>query len=230
MVDSGAVLIVEQGEPHDKRTAIKLAPGEALIGRPWKTHHPDIPFTSLYISKKHAVLSFQDNQATITDLASRHGTQVNGNQLVPYEPYPLKHGDIISLAGGIVLLTFHNMYETEFEQTLDLTQPPANRSILPQSLVVNGDRREVLLNGKPLRLSGKDAELLIVLYENRGKAISYDEIRRRVWPERPPSPQTNVPDVGNDEITSLVYRLRKRLGQHGNLIVTIPRYGYMLDL
>jgi DNA-binding winged helix-turn-helix (wHTH) protein len=37
-------------------------------------------------------------------------------------------------------------------------------------------------------------------------------------------------DVGNDEISSLVYRIRKRLSNYSGLIVTIPHYGYSLDL
>ena len=38
------------------------------------------------------------------------------------------------------------------------------------------------------------------------------------------------PLVTDEELTTLVYRLRKRLDPHGDLIRTVPGYGYMLDL
>jgi len=86
------------------------------------------------------------------------------------------------------------------------------------------------MDGKELQLYGKDMDLLMLLYQNMDRAVSYTEIKKDVWPERLFEDSDGVPDVGGDEISALVYRLRKRMGRHGELIKNVPRYGYILDL
>jgi DNA-binding winged helix-turn-helix (wHTH) protein len=71
--------------------------------------------------------------------------------------------------------------------------------------------------------------LLHLLYENQGRAVSTLEIKRAVWQEREPGAD-GMPLVTNEELATLVYRLRKRLGPYKDLIRTVPGYGYMLDL
>lgn len=231
MLENNYYIIIEQGEPHETGTEIALLTGETLLGRPWKTHQPDIPFTSLYISKKHLAFSLLNNQCIVSDLSSKHGTQLNGVDLVPLQPYVINNGDLISLAQGTVVLRVSAVYDSEAEYTIDLVQmgssppPPA-----PSALFIDCERREVFIENNKLNIFGKDIELLLLLFENRNRAVSYNEIRARVWSERPLSLDNKTPDVGNDEITALVYRLRKRLNNYGNLIVTIPRFGYRLDL
>jgi pSer/pThr/pTyr-binding forkhead associated (FHA) protein len=226
-----AFLIVEKGEPLEKGCSIKLTSNEILLGRLWDTNKPDISFSSLYISKKHAVIGFVNNQFTIVDLGSKHGTQINDSAVEQNKPYILGNGDRISLAREEAVLIFNNLNEPELGETVDFTRSNISRAKLPQdSLAINLDRREILINGKPIYLSGKDIELLLFLYQNRNKATSYNEIKSKIWPERLFDAGTNIPDVGIDEITALVYRLRKRLGMQGQRIKTIPRFGYMLDL
>lgn len=87
-----------------------------------------------------------------------------------------------------------------------------------------------MIDGCPLLLSGKHTELLIMLYQKRNQAVSYDEIKVKIWPERITDESQKAPDVGRDEINALIYRLRKKLGSYGERIVTVSRYGYMLDL
>lgn len=229
MLENRFLLIVEQGEPHDKGTEITLPMGETLLGRPWKSHQPDIPFTSLTISKKHLSFSFQDNQCIVNDLSSKHGTQLNGTAMNPYQPYLVKHDDVINMAQGTVILRVSAAFDSESEYTVDLIQAPVKLPA-PNALVIDGDRREVFIDNQKLNIFGKDIELLLLLFENSNLPVTYNQIRQRVWSERPLSPENNVPDVGNDEITALVYRLRKRLDKYGSQIVTVPRYGYRLDL
>jgi DNA-binding response OmpR family regulator len=50
-----------------------------------------------------------------------------------------------------------------------------------------------------------------------------------VWPERELGADS-MPLVSNEEVTTLVYRLRKRLESHDHLIRTVSGYGYLLDL
>jgi len=54
-------------------------------------------------------------------------------------------------------------------------------------------------------------------------------IRLEVWPERVKDDRGN-PLVDDEEITTLVYRLRNQLGECGAMIRTIRGYGYLLDL
>lgn len=49
------------------------------------------------VSRLHAVIGFMGDGVTITDLGSANGTRVNGKRISPHTPYPLKHGDVISL-------------------------------------------------------------------------------------------------------------------------------------
>ncbi|MEW6573245.1 MAG: FHA domain-containing protein [Bacillota bacterium] len=226
-------LIVVIGEPYEGGRRIYLPFKEFLLGRSWGIIRPDVSFTSQYISKRHAIINYENNQFTITDLGSKHGTQINNHDLVPYRSVLLKHGDQIGLAKGTAMLSFNSAEESESGDTVDFTgsvfEDPIGGAEPASPIFVNIQRREVLLDGKPVPLFGKEIELILLLYQNRNKAVSYDEIRKRVWPERPASLTTGVPDVGNDEINALVYRVRKRLDKYGRQIVTIPRYGYMLD-
>lgn len=49
------------------------------------------------ISRQHASFNFQNGRWMITDLGSRHGTNVNGVPLEPRQPMPLRSGDRIGL-------------------------------------------------------------------------------------------------------------------------------------
>lgn len=227
-----ACLIVEIGEPYEKGAGIPLnIQKDILLGRLWEEYMPDVSFTSLYVSRRHALITSKDDGFYITDLKSKHGTMINNNPINPNQPAVLKHGDLITLANDNVILYFSNPVETGPDETVELTSAiPVVPKGTPERITINPDRREVSIDGQPLALVGKDVDLLLLLYERRNKAVSYDEIKARVWPERIPDPIRNIPDVGNDEITSLVYRLRKRLGSYGDLISAVPRYGYMLDI
>lgn len=231
MSKKGVFLEIEKGEPYESGTRFYLTSDSFLLGREWNTVKPDISFPSMHISKRHAIISFKKNVYFITDLMSKHGTQINGQDIEKSRAYTLRNGDTISLARGVVLLKYYNKSELESGDTVDFTNSFHKKVDNGESpLAVNMERREIILEGSQLVLYGKDLELLLLLYLHRNKAVGYDEIRKAVWPERIHDAGNTVPDVGNDEITALVYRLRKRLGQYGKSIITIPRYGYMLDL
>ncbi len=227
-------LIVLAGEPYEGGSRIYLSSDELVLGRAWGGIQPDVSFTSRYISKRHALITWISGQIAVTDLGSKHGTQVNGYDVIPQRPVILRNGDQISLARGTAVLLFNSLEDYDSDDTIDFTGslPIASTADLeqPQQLVISVERRQVLVDGRQLRLLGKEMELLLFLYRNRNKAVSYNHIRKEVWPERPPSSTGDVPDVGSEEINALVYRLRKRLGRYGQKVVTVPRFGYMLDL
>ncbi|MEQ8174795.1 MAG: FHA domain-containing protein [Syntrophomonadaceae bacterium] len=226
-------IVIEQGEPYEKGTEIILSPGAVVLGRPWKDNQPDIPFISPHISKKHVELSVKNGVVNLVDLFSKHGTQINGLDIQPEKPYVLKNKDSVSLAKGKVQFQLLMHFESSSENTVDLnTSDLADLTVYyhSNSMVIDAKKREVYIDGQKIKFFGKEIELLLVLYENVNQATSIDEIKLRVWPERPVDPLLKTPDVGADEINSLVYRLRKRLTTHSKSIVTVPRYGYRLDI
>jgi hypothetical protein len=226
-----AFLIVEKGEPYGVGEALPLLRGKVLLGRASPDDQVDLSFHSPYISRRHAKIELKDGFYYLIDLESRHGTRVNDKQLVPGEACEIRHRDRISLARDEVVLTFSTAAPAGGE-TWDYpeSQPELPVARKPDSLLVlDQERREVILDGKPLTLSGKLYELLQLLYQNQGRAVDARDIKGEVWPERG-SGANSMPLVTNEEVTTLVYRLRQRLEPYSNLIRTVPGYGYMLDV
>ncbi|WP_139490832.1 FHA domain-containing protein [Brevibacillus dissolubilis] len=237
MLDRGVYLVIEKGESEQAEQPIYIEDKEILIGRRWQQHTPDISFTSLYISRKHAVIQKINDSIVISDLKSMHGTAVNG-KVLEGTPHILRNGDQISLANGEAVLVFTNVLE-DFGNTLEFKLPPNLSELVPEKksgagigsgLVIRYEQREILINGSPLYISGKEMDLLMYLYQRSNQAVSYEEIKLKIWPERTACPSDELPDVGREEINVLVYRLRKRLGLYGGQVVSVPRYGYMLKM
>jgi DNA-binding response OmpR family regulator len=151
--------------------------------------------------------------------------------LTPGEPWKLRDRDRISLARDEVVLVFYTASPAG-GQTWDYpeSQPEPPMAEKPDSvLTLDLERREVILDGKPLTISGKLYELLQLLYQNQGRAVEAGDIKRAVWPERGLGAD-GMPLVTNEEVTTLVYRLRKRLERYGDLVRSVPGFGYMLDV
>lgn len=224
-------LVVEEGEPHPADLRIVLGGLDILLGRPGQSTQPDISFTNPLVSRKHARITLQNGICSITDLGSKHGTQLNGDQLEPHQIFVLNHNDLIVLARGAAILRFVDTRDSNIDETIELSRYVASSTHIDTiPLYIDLTRREVTLEGRPLHLSGKDLELLLFLWKNRNKAVSFDQIRQAIWSERISNAEIKTPDVGSDEITALVYRLRKRLGEHCSVVVSIPRFGYRLDV
>lgn len=75
---------------------------EVIVGRddPVSNLFPDIDLTDaggdrLGVSRQHARIFFQGNQAFIEDRNSTNFTYVNGEKLLPWQPHPLQSGDEI---------------------------------------------------------------------------------------------------------------------------------------
>ena len=83
-------------------------------------------------------------------------------------------------------------------------------------------RRELLHNGKPVRLHRHALGILCALAEAKGEVVSKDELMALLWPDR-------IVEEGNLHVH--VSALRKSLGEHGeghSFVVTIPGRGYRL--
>jgi hypothetical protein len=226
-----AFLIVEKGEPYGTGEALPVLRDKVLLGRDFPDGQRGFFFFSPFVSRRHATIEYRDGSHLLTDLESRHGTRVNDKRLIPGEPWKLRDRDRISLArDGVVLI--YSTAAPAGGQTWDYpeSQPEPPMAEKPDSpLILDPDRREVILDGKPLPLSGKPYALLHLLHENRGRAVSTLDIKKEVWKERGLGAD-GLPLVTNGEVTTLVYRLRKRLEPYSNLIRTVPGYGCMLDL
>ncbi len=82
------------------------------------------------------------------------------------------------------------------------------------------EERLLLHNGRPVPLTPKNIEMLIVLVENHGRVVLKDTLMSRVWPDVV---------VQEDNITYNVSIIRKVLGDGPNgepYIETVPKRGY----
>jgi hypothetical protein len=86
---------------------------EITIGRASKGQAiiPDIDL-SLFnafesgVSRVHVLISAQENEVQVSDLGSANGTRVNGQRIPPNDPYPVHHGDILSLGKFKIQILF----------------------------------------------------------------------------------------------------------------------------
>lgn len=223
--------MIQKGTPHEEGKVLSLGSDKILIGRTWQDNTPDISFDDPRISRKHAEITYEDERFILRDLmSSKYGVEVNGRPLIKGMPYVLRHNDKVSLARGTVALRF--VYQSEEGKTADLADYLEKDSPIEQYedtheiITVDGDRREVLLDGQELqpRMTGHEFELILLLYQNQGKAVSHDDIIAWVWRDVP-----NQIAITRQDINTLAHRMRKSLGEYGRYIKSIPSYGYRLD-
>jgi DNA-binding winged helix-turn-helix (wHTH) protein len=82
------------------------------------------------------------------------------------------------------------------------------------------DSYALLRDGRPVTLTRKAVEMLIVLIEHRGEVLEKESLLRRLWPD------TTVED---SNLTQNIYMIRQALGegaQQQTYIETVPKRGY----
>ena len=170
---------------------------EIVIGR-----HPtdEIFIDDPTVSRVHAIITLRRVRYYIEDQQSKRGTLLNGQPLTKAEL--LSHGDVITI--GPVELTFQDPFST-IVSTFDLPARLPESAVGSGGLSVNVQLGKALLNGKELNLSPKEWSLLALLYTNRERSCTRDEIRAAVWPER------DSEEVTDTEIDALVGRLRRKV-------------------
>src|SRR3954471_22384364 len=82
--------------------------------------------------------------------------------------------------------------------------------VLPQ-------RRELLADGRPVKLGGRAFDVLLALIEARGAVVSKDALMTRVWPDR---------IVEENNLQWQISALRAAFGADRNLIRTVSGRGY----
>src|SRR6202000_1089292 len=78
-------------------------------------------------------------------------------------------------------------------------------------------RREMITDGKPIKLGGRAFDTLMVLIEARGTIVTKDALMGRVWPGRV---------VEENNLQSHIAALRAVLGPDRDLIRTVSGQGY----
>lgn len=222
-----ACLYMEKGEPFAPGARILLEREETVFGRPSHDAVPDVALLNAFVSRRHLMIRQEHGQPVIVDLGSKHGTELEGRVLQPHVSYPLHEMDVISLAKGMVVMRFSHHFSDqtlELEPRIVMGQKPKE----PPSLRVDQEKRVCFVNGEAVYMSEKEWRLFLMLYEKANILVTIEDIKRAVWPERTPDP-LGVPDVGNEELSSLVYRVRKKL-QHSHFnIQTIRGGGFIFE-
>lgn len=96
-----------------------------------------------------------------------------------------------------------------------------NDKVLYRSLGIDTSARQISIDGQAIDLSPKEYELLIYLTENKGKALSRQQILDHVW---------NYDYFGDlRTVDTHINRLRTKLGDNCTLIQTIRGYGYRFE-
>lgn len=90
--------------------------------------------------------------------------------------------------------------------------------IIFRGLEVNTLRKSCKVDGVEVSLTRKEFDILVMLLSSRGTIFSREQIMQRVW--------SNEVVVLDRTIDVNITRMRKKLGNYGNHIITRTGYGY----
>lgn len=194
----------------------ELGDGVTSVGR---TGSSDIVLADGFASRQHAEIRLTENGYCLCDLGSKNGVYVGGRRLHADEQVYLNEGDEIQFAST----------RFRFLDPSATVTAPALLAVQEPSLRVEQATRQVYVDGQVLDppLSVKQFDLLWYLWENRGRAVSKDEIALAVWSE-------SEGDTYDANIDRMVSRVRSRIepesGDDARFITTVRGYGYQLDV
>jgi two-component system phosphate regulon response regulator PhoB len=97
-------------------------------------------------------------------------------------------------------------------------EPAANKRLSTGDLVVDAERHEVRIAGKPIDLTALEFRLLSTLMQRRGRVQDRDRLLTDVWGYESL--------IDTRTVDTHVRRLREKLGARGNLIETVRGFGY----
>ena len=134
----------------------------------------------------------------------------------------LRDGDRVGLGVDEVLLVFSGPAGTVRIDTAVIAKAGQADD---DDLVVDSSSRDVWVRGGKLpSLPRKEFDIIECLFQNRGQAVSRDEIPAAGWPERPD-------DVPNSDIDQYIRRLRRKIEEYPSepkIILTRVGYGYTI--
>ena len=94
----------------------------------------------------------------------------------------------------------------------------ADNMVVYNGLRIDGNKKICTLDGNELQLTRTEYDMLLFFLTHRGNIYSREEIIDRVWGDSVV--------ISNRTIDTNITRLRKKLGEYGNCIVTRQGFGY----
>lgn len=98
------------------------------------------------------------------------------------------------------------------------TEMEDENTIRYEGLEINNLSKRCFIEGQEISLTRKEFDILVLLLQNRNKILSREQIMKRVW--------SNEVVVLDRTIDVNITRMRKKLGEYGNHIITRTGYGY----
>jgi hypothetical protein len=225
-MNAEAFLQIEKGriEGYTREGKIPLGTGALRVGRTSQKNAPDIKVKDEYVSRNHVEFSYIGGHFMLRDVGSRNGTEINGERIEPGKFYPLTNGDFIGLAiisgEPRVVLRFSRPRQSEETQYL-----PAHPPKKAEGLIIDVKARGVFVDGSEVSLGRREFNLLVFLYQNRGRACSESEIAEKVWADEGGA-------VSPEAIKLCVQSIKKGIEADPSkprYITTLPQYGYRLE-
>lgn len=102
------------------------------------------------------------------------------------------------------------------QDTLDSQQNDTN--LVFQGLRIDDNTKQCYVNNEAINLTKTEYELLSFLMLHRNSIYTRKELLEKIW--------NNIDGVSNRTIDTNITRLRKKIGNYGNCIVTRLGYGY----
>jgi DNA-binding response OmpR family regulator len=103
---------------------------------------------------------------------------------------------------------------------------PELRSSPPRrGLAIDRATRDIRLDGRRIRLTYREFELLIYLASRPGRAVSRAELMREVWR----IPASSSADISDRTVDTHIRRLRVKLGDYRRTLPTVRGHGYRFD-
>lgn len=101
------------------------------------------------------------------------------------------------------------------------TEPDEEKLLVLDDLVVNKDKREVLVGEEKIELTYKEFEILQYLLTNKSIVLTRDNIMENVW--------GLTFDIESRTLDMHIKTLRQKLGDYGNRIRTVRNVGYFIE-
>jgi pSer/pThr/pTyr-binding forkhead associated (FHA) protein len=206
-----AMLMVREGNSPRRQWALQGA--AIVIGRGDDCH---VIIDDRQASRHHARVTQTQDGYVLEDLGSKNGTFLNGQPLTV--PTVLKDGDEIGIAFA-ARLSFVDA---------GATAPLLFKDELGPGIRMDTEAKRVWVAGEELDppLSLAQYRLLELLYDNRSRVVSREEVVSAVWAE------DESEGVSEQAIDALARRLRERIADADpdhQYVVTVRGHGFRLE-
>lgn len=97
-----------------------------------------------------------------------------------------------------------------------------NHQLVYKDIVIDMENKELVIENTKIILTKTEFEILALLAEHPNRIFSREEMIKKIWQEAPYTIERTV-DVH-------IARLRKKMGEHGSVIVNRSGYGYRFQM